>query len=308
MMAQLKSLTNSVKLRALELGADIVGIAPVERFKMVTGSNEIELPNYSTTIESINRMLPNALSVVVIALRQLTGVMESNVSGVETTYPFGNFGYWHINCKLSSICYDLARWLEDEKWTTLPMGPALAVRFHYKVYPSKTTIARMSSIFDLRRAAVLAGVGRIAKSEFLATQRYGTKIRLGAVITTAPLEGDLILDGCPCPPDCTICMDTCPMGAINADGGVDEIRCYSDCGRRGTSVRQVIERIMKDYCLSEPGSNYLDSDNRTIDGYGSRICRVVCMALCPLGETQSPFIINRSREWKEEHRTITLSP
>ncbi|MFC1957004.1 hypothetical protein ACFLVY_01745, partial [Chloroflexota bacterium] len=264
-------------------------------------------PNYFTTSESITRMLPAARSVVVIALRQLTGIMEVTLSDVETSYPFGNFGYWHINCNLSTICYDLARWLEDQKWTTLPLGPALAVRFHYKVYPNKTTIARMSSIFDLRRAAVLAGVGRIAKSELLATQRYGTKIRLGAVITTAPLEGDPILDECPCPPDCTICMDTCPMGAISPDGGVDEIKCYSDCGRRGTSFRQVIERIMEDYCLSETGSNYLDSDNRTIDGYGSRICRVVCMALCPLGETQSSFIIAKSKEWKGKHRRITLS-
>jgi epoxyqueuosine reductase QueG len=306
-MAKSKPLTDSAKQKALELGADIVGIAPVERFSALPGSDEVELPNYFTTAKSITNMLPSARSVIVIALRQLTGIMESNVSDIETTYPFGNFGYWHINCSLSSICYDLARWLEDQKWTTLPLGPALAVRFHYKVYPGKTTIARMSSIFDLRRAAILAGVGRIAKSELLATQRYGTKIRLGAVITTAPLEGDPILDGCPCPPDCTICMDTCPMRAINTDGGVDEIKCYSDCGRRGNSSRQVIERIMKDYCLSEPGSNCLDSDNHTIDGYGSRICRVVCMALCPLGETQSSFITAKSKNWKEKHRSITLS-
>ena len=306
-MVPSKQFADLVKLKATELGADIVGITPIERFDVLPRSDKLKIPNYLTTSESITRLLPGARSVIVIALRQLTGVMEANLSDVETTYPFGNFGYWHINCNLSAICYNLARWLEDQKWTTLPLGPALAVRFHYKVYPGRKPITLMSSIFDLRKAAMLAGVGRIAKSELLATQRYGTKIRLGALVTTAPLEGDSTLEGSPCPQDCTICIDTCPMSAISSDGRVDDVKCYSDCGRRGVTVRQVIERIMKDYSLSEPGSNYLDPDNWTIDGYGSRICRVVCMALCPLGENQSPILLDKSKEWMKKHKRISLA-
>jgi len=306
-MALSKQFADLVKQKATELGADIVGITPVERFDILPRSDELRIPNYLTTSETITRLLPGARSVIVVALRQLTGIMEANVSDVETTYPFGNFGYWHINCNLSAICYDLARWLEDQKWTTLPLGPALAVRFHYKAYPSKKPITLMSSIFDLRKAATLAGVGRVAKSELLATQRYGTKIRLGALITTAPLEDDRMLEGSPCPQDCTICIDTCPMSAISSDGRVDDVKCYSDCGRRGITVRQVIERIMKDYPLSEPGSNYLDPDNWTIDGYGSRVCRVVCMALCPLGENQSPILLDKSKEWMKKHSRISLA-
>ncbi len=306
-MAQSKQSADLVKQKAAELGADVVGIAPVERFEALPGSDESGLMGYLTTSETISRLLPCARSVIVIVLRQLTGVMETNVSDVETAYPFGNFGYWHINCSLSNICYNLARWLEDQSWTTLPLGPALAVRFHYKVYPGKKPVTRMSSIFDLRRAAALAGVGRIAKSELLATQRFGTKVRLGALITRAPLEGDPMLEGSPCPEDCTVCADACPMGAINGDGTVDDVKCYSDCGRRGITTRQVVERIMADYALAEQGSTYLDHDNRMIDGYGSRLCRVVCMALCPLGENQSPLLLAKSKERIKDRRKINLA-
>ena len=306
-MAQSNQFADLVKQKAREFGADIAGITPIDRFDSLPRSDESKIRNYLTTSETITRLLPSARSVIVIALRQLTGIMEANVSDVETTYPFGNFGYWHINCNLSAICYNLARWLEDQKWTTLPLGPALAVRFHYKVYPDRKPITLMSSIFDLRKAAVLAGVGRIAKSELLATPRYGTKIRLAALITSAPLAGDSMPEGSPCPQDCTVCIDTCPMSAISSDGKVNDIKCYSDCGRRGITVRQVIERIMKDYPLSEPGSNYLDHDNWTIDGYGSRVCRVVCMALCPLGENRSPVLTDRSKEWTKKHRRIRLA-
>lgn len=305
--SELETLTYLAKQKATELGADIVGVAPIERFEIPPPFGEEKIHDYLSTSYGLTQMLPGARSVIVIGLRQLTGVMETNVSDVQTTYPFGNFGYWHINCTLSTISYDLARWLEDRSWTTLPLGPALAVRFHYKTYRGRVIMALMRGIFGVRRAAVLAGVGRIAKSELLATQRYGTKIRLGALITTAPLEGDPILEGSPCPPDCNTCVDVCPMGAISPEGRVDHIKCYSDCGRRGATVREVIERIMKDYPLSDPGTDYLDLDNLAIDGYGSRLCRVACMALCPLGENPSPSLLSQSKEWEKKHPKVRLA-
>ena len=91
-MAQSKQFADLVKLKATELGADIVGITPIERFDVLPRSDKLKIPNYLTTSESITRLLPGARSVIVIALRQLTGIMEANVSDVETTYPFGNFG------------------------------------------------------------------------------------------------------------------------------------------------------------------------------------------------------------------------
>lgn len=302
-----ETLTYQVKRKATELGADIVGVAPVERFEIPPPVGEEKIHDYTSTSHGLTEMLPGARSVIVIGLRQLTGVMEANVSDVETTYPFGNFGYVHLNRTLNTITYELALWLEERTWTTLPLGAAPAARFDYRIYRSGETTTPLRGIFRVKRAAVLAGVGRIAKSELLATQRYGTKGRLGALITTAALAGDPMLEGSPCPPNCRICVDVCPTRAISPEGRVNHVKCYSDCGRRGVTVREVIDRMMKDFPSSEPGADYLASDHSAIDGFGSRRCRVACMALCPLGENPSRELLRRSKGWEKKHPKVHLA-
>ena len=48
----------------------------------------------------------------------------------------------------------------------------------------------MQGSFDLRLAAVNAGMGEIGVNNNLITAEYGSRLRLGAVITTAALEAD----------------------------------------------------------------------------------------------------------------------
>jgi len=274
--AKARTVLNRITQTALELGADVAGVAPVERFAVEgTGS-------YLPTGFAPTALLPGALSVIVVAARVLDGVLASALEPLDTTFAYGTFGYVHVNRRLGAITYDLASRLEQLGWPSLPLGACGVSRLDPAAYVEGRTLGPLRSLFSLKRAAVLAGVGRRAHSWLVATPQYGTRVRLGAVVTTAPLEGSPMLEGSPCPPDCGRCEKACPMGAIGSDGVVNHVKCYSDMGRRGKTEAESLEEMVKHYPARGAVEGYLPYEHSAIDGFGNRMCRSVCMAICPL--------------------------
>jgi len=111
---------------------------------------------------------------VVLAVRQLTGVVESAVADAETTYAFGNFGYVHLNRLMNDMTYRLARWLEVRGWSSLPLGGALAAR-RSTAAPDRDRCAPLYGVFSVKRAAVLAGLGRRARNGLVATRSSASR-------------------------------------------------------------------------------------------------------------------------------------
>jgi epoxyqueuosine reductase len=61
--------------------------------------------------------------------------------------------------------------------------------------------------------ATLAGLGWIGKSSLLVSPQYGPRVRLGAMLTDAPLQVGIPVTRGNCG-DCTCCIEACPAGAI----------------------------------------------------------------------------------------------
>ena len=76
-----------------------------------------------------------------------------------------------------------------------------------------------------REGAARSGVGFYGKNTLLITQRHGSWVVLGTLVTDAELE--------PTPPldldcgDCRLCIDACPTGALDEPGTLDARRCLS---------------------------------------------------------------------------------
>ena len=90
--------------------------------------------------------------------------------------------------------------------------------------------------FSFKYAATRAGIGWIGKNDVVITQRYGPRVRLSAVLISAPFEyGQPVVES-RCPEDCYRCVEICPCKALkgvlwNAERQRGEIIDYHRCNR-----------------------------------------------------------------------------
>jgi epoxyqueuosine reductase len=76
-----------------------------------------------------------------------------------------------------------------------------------------------------REGAARSGVGFYGKNTLLITQRHGSWVVLGTLVTDVELESTPPLDlDCGA---CRLCIDACPTGALDEPGTLDSTRCLS---------------------------------------------------------------------------------
>lgn len=290
-------LTHLVKRRALELGADLVQAAPVGRWDEPPSFDDTDLWGYPHTGLLPTDLMPSARSFIVVAVRLLDGVVDTTATACRTTGVQGNFGYVYLNRCLHEITFGIARWLEEHGERAVPLGYNIGARYNAKLDEDASVRSAAHGLFSMKRAAVLAGLGRRARNGLVASPRFGTRIRLGAVLTSAALKGDPLLRGDPCPPRCDLCARVCPTEAIDRDGHVSHLRCFSDAGRRGTRFDRLKDEFRKRYPPDRPGEDYTMNDFLAIDGGDNRFCKIACMVFCPLGERHLPDVVRRVKEF-----------
>jgi hypothetical protein len=66
-----------------------------------------------------------------------------------------------------------------------------------------------------KTVATLGGLGWIGNCALLTTRQVGPALRLGVILTNAPLECNEPVTESHCPPECTACRDICPTQAIS---------------------------------------------------------------------------------------------
>jgi epoxyqueuosine reductase len=70
-------------------------------------------------------------------------------------------------------------------------------------------------IISLRHAAFNAGLGILGRNTLLINPAHGNMVYIGAVLLDSVMEPDPItVDSC-CPPNCTLCLDACPVEALD---------------------------------------------------------------------------------------------
>ena len=187
--------------KAKELGADIVGIAPVERFKN------------APVRMSPQGLLPEAKSVIVCGIHHLDASVE--LGGEPTPHNMGPYGSqsFVMNPKLDDISFLLARFLEDKGYKTLPIVSSNIWR--YKGY--KDLKVHFAPDIAHRYAAVAAGLGEIGWSGLFLHPEFGPRVRLVTIITEAELEPDPMYEGKRLCDRCMECVKNCPTDAFRKE-------------------------------------------------------------------------------------------
>ena len=301
-----KDLTVRLQQKARQAGADLIGVGSVERWSDPPGFDRDKIRVYPHSGYLPRELMPSAESIVVVAVRLLAGVVDTATTACRTTAVQGNFGYVHLNRKLHDITYGLALWLEDRGFRSAPLGYNIGARYNPRADQETAIIGPAYGLFSMKRAAVLAGLGRKARNGLVASRNLGVRMRLGAVITAAKLTENPLLEGDPCPPKCRICVNVCPTRAITPEGRVDHLKCFSDAGRQGIDFETIRTEFKKRYPPDLPQANTLANDYQSIDGNGQRLCRTACVAMCPLGEKKIPDIVRRARDFEKIVAKIRL--
>lgn len=128
-------------------------------------------------------------------------------------------------------------------------------------------------LISLKLAALVAGLGKIAKSELLMHPKFGTLVRLAAVVTTAKLLPDPRSKDNICT-DCGLCIDNCPAKAFDKNGKYLPNKCSRRSMEHGNFVlHKFTPEYLKDFEIII---------NTTLLEYS--ITCSVCQEICPINK------------------------
>jgi epoxyqueuosine reductase len=216
--------SEQVKSLTLELGADQCGIAGVDRF---AGAPEGFRP----------RDIYSRCRSVVVFLKKMPG--ESMFAENPVVYSHTANLIYRI---LDAIGLNLCSRLED-----LKVSAVLVPCDDPYIYWDAARMHGMG-ILSMRHAARNAGLGILGRNTLLINPEFGNRVYIGAILVAEEMDPDPLITGLTCPPGCRICLDACPVQALD-----------------GVTVNQMLCR--KQSCL------HLE---RGWDIYGCTSCRKVC--------------------------------
>lgn len=210
--------SKDIKIKALELGLDVVGITTAEPIddahqqyfqdwlKRGCAAGMEYLHRNTEKRFNPSKLLEGAKSVVCVGLNykptHKTAESEHNIANYalyEDYHPF-----------IKSRLYLLADFI-------VQLVANKSIRF--KACVDSVPLAE-------RALAQRAGLGFIGKNRCLTHPHLGGQLLLGELITTLDLPPDEPMTENPCE-NCNLCVKACPTGALEANSGFDSRKCIS---------------------------------------------------------------------------------
>ncbi len=183
--------------RAGRLGADVSGVARIEPLAEAGAI--------------MHEPLEGARSAIVLGARQSFAGLRSplvQMAQHDTTYAYA---------KVDEVSHALVRVLEDAGHAAVAVPSFLPIDMGDE-------IKGMLGEVDHRRAAVQAGVGVYGLNNLLVTEKYGPRVRLATILTTASVTPNRPLRKKLCT-ECGDCVEACPTGALIEPGKTDKRAC-----------------------------------------------------------------------------------
>lgn len=213
----MKICSEDIKKKAYELGADLCGVASVDRF------NDAPKGFHPTDV------MPRCKSVIVIASKFLNSTLYA-----QSTIPYTTVRN-ELSARMNTMAVRLSEFLESRGSIAVPMN---------SIGPDEWDVdeKKFRGIISLKHAAVLAGLGEMGKNTLLVNSRFGNMIWLSAVFCAEELEPDPLVTDKLCLNGCDLCLTSCPVNALDGisinqeacrnnafgehNGGDWRIKCY----------------------------------------------------------------------------------
>lgn len=183
--------SEEVKRIASTLGADLCGIAPVDRF--------IVAPEGFRPQDIYKK----SKSVIVYAKRLPTEVLFA-----ESCIP-----YTHVNsliaAQVDKLSFEFSLKLQDLgiRNVMVPTDDP------YESWDNENHHGK--GILSMRHAGYLAGLGKLGKNNLLINERFGNMIQIGAILADYEFEYDKLASYEVCKEGCSACLNSCPLEALD---------------------------------------------------------------------------------------------
>jgi len=221
---------DAIKRKAAEVGFDLCGIAPADRFPELAFLDEWLARGYAGDMSYIARsaerradvrnVVPGARTVIV------TGTIYNNQSDVGRTLS-GSPGE-PDKARPPSDVAAIARYAHGDDYHDVLKERLDALLAWMRAESPDAFDARAyvdTGPVQERVYAQYAGLGWIGKNTCLINAEHGSWLFLAEIICTLPLETDTQgLEQCG---SCRRCLDACPTGALVESGVLDSTRCLS---------------------------------------------------------------------------------
>jgi epoxyqueuosine reductase QueG len=272
----------AVKRRALELGADLAGIASAATLNAFPPD-----PRWPQTPERIS---PYIKSVIVLVQRIPAGAFRTK-SNVPVQYMD-----MLVLRKMDKIAYRLAQEMERQGHPTF-VTAAQETDWSYK----RASYGRLST----RHLGVEAGLGTLGLEVNILTPAFGPRVYLTGILTELELEPDQRITEQVCIGEsCSRCLHACPPNAVQ-HWGIDKRGCATEAQEFGfMTMLQFMDKVID--APSEKKAAML----KTVDlfGFWQGLLRVVgsfgdcprCLAVCPVGNDYHAHLAEMQKEIPEK--------
>ena len=215
-------------------------------------------------------LLPGAQSLICFGLPVPKGVYRTPIYTLETVWRSQNLNYR----RLDALSMRIAALLEENGASAVPIYGCQPMRVNER--------GQVVGYLNQIQMGKATGIGVVGNNGLLLNSRYGARLMLGGVVTTAalPVERYPEIDEPGCPPDCRICADACPVGAILIEKKrVRIMTCLGYTARTPQMSRLWFFVLSK--LRPETAARHMSL--RAFDEHTFHVCSR-CVALCPYGE------------------------
>ena len=269
-----QDLTTAFVTMAREAGADLVGVAAIDRF---AGVPEDRHPQ---------SIFPETACVVVLGKRITRGALRGIETGTQMEIYRQYANNWVPHQFMSETTVAAASFLEDRGWEAVPL-PDLPPETPVMGVPVAPGLPAPNVMLDFIDAAVRAGLGTLSRMGELLTPEFGHRQRLQVILTDAPLASSPLFEGDFCD-GCDACARACPLQAVDlANEQVVEI------AGRNHRVAKVDDALCR-RCGNGAAPNPYHSAGRT-DRLAAACHRACMLSLEERGLLKTAFV-NRFRQ------------
>ena len=271
-----------VKAKALELGADLVGIASAKVLNAFPPD-----PRYPQTPERIS---PRVKSVIVIVQHiPAAGFRCKQMVPVQYLDMI-------VLRRMDKIAGRIAYWLEEQGHPT----------FVTAAQETDWNMKRASyGYLSTRHLGIEAGLGNFGLEVNILTPEYGPRVYLTGILTELELEADGPMSEQVCVGEgCSRCLYSCPGDAVG-HFDIDKPACAEYAQEFGYMT---VTAMMQKFSEADRTEKLKLLESRDLFGFWQGILRVVgsfgdcprCLAVCPVGVDYHAYLADDQKDIPEQ--------